>query len=348
MMKGRIISLMAMTAMFSSPTISSELNIYLWEDTLSPRVIQAWNKTHDTKINTYHFDNDDERSLLLLDGATLPFDIIVLDNVSAQLFSSQSLFEDLTHLKGRENNDTRWIKACGTQAVPYFWGYVGIAYRKSKVSPPPSRWKDLIDIDDNLKGHVGLLDDSVETLLPALYSMNKSPLTASVSELKAAYNKLKKSVPDVLTFEYALSYIRSHADNNDLYMALSYSGDQFSLNRFFDDDDWNFALPEGRPYLWVDCLAINSHSTNKKQAQLFLEYLMKPEIAAMNALDIKGATPNQQAVKLLPDSYIQDQAIFLPDNMLSQSIVDSELSASNLSLRAKIINSVIEQHEAKQ
>ncbi len=348
MMKGRIISLVVMAAMFSTSTLSSELNIYLWEDTLSPRVIQAWNKTHDTKINTYHFDNDDERSLLLLDGATLPFDIVVLDNVSAKLFSSQKLFEDLTHLKGSENNDTRWRKACGTQAVPYFWGYVGIAYRKSKVSPPPTQWKELIDINENLKGHVGLLEDSVETLLPALYSIEKSPLTASVSELKAAYNKLKNSVPDVLTFEYALSYIRSHTDNNDLYMALSYSGDQFSLNRFFEDDDWAFALPEGTPYVWVDCLAINSHSTNKEQAQLFLEFLMKPEIAAMNALDIKGATPNQPALQLLPSTYLQDPAIFLPDNLLSQSIIDSELSASNLSLRAKIINSVIEQHEAKQ
>ncbi len=348
MMKGSIISLMVMTAIFSSPAISSELNIYLWEDTLSPRVIEAWNKAHHTKINTYHFDNDDERSLLLLDGATLPFDIIVLDNVSAQLFSSQNLFEQLTHLKGLENNDTRWRKACGTQAIPYFWGYVGIAYRKSKVSPPPTQWKDLIDINENLKGHIGLLEDSVETLLPALYSMEKSPLTASVSELKSAYNKLKGSVPDVLTFEYALSYIRSHANNNDLYMALSYSGDQFSLNRFFDNDDWDFALPEGTPYVWVDCLAINSHATNKQQARLFLEFLMKPEIAAMNALDIKAATPNKKAVKYLPNSYLQDSVIFLPDKLLSQSIVDSALSASNLSLRAKIINSVIEQHEAKQ
>jgi len=332
---------------FSSLAISSELNIYLWEDTLSPRVIDVWNKTHDTKINAYHFDNDDERSLLLLDGATLPFDIMVLDNVSAKLFTSQALFDDLSHLKGVEHNAHSWQKACGSRAIPYFWGYVGIAYRKSKVSPPPTQWNDLVEIDEKLKGHVGLIEDSIETLLPALYSINSSPLTASVSELKQAYRKLSDSAADILTFEYALSYVRSHPVNNDLYMAMGYSGDQFSLNRYFENDDWDFVLPQGQPYLWVDCLALNTHSNNKQQAELFLEFLMKPEIAAMNALDIKGATPNDSALKLLPDSYIKDKAIFPPQYLLSQSIIDSELSPSNFSLRAKIINSVIKQHEAK-
>ncbi len=348
MMKGCIIPLaMVIAAGFSSYVISSELNVYLWEDTLSPRVINAWNKLHTTQINAYHFDNDDERSLLLLDGATLPFDIMVLDNVSAQLFASQNIFEDLSQLKGLENNESRWKNACGTQAVPYFWGYVGIAYRKSKVHTPPSQWKDLVEIDEELKGHVGLLEDSVETLLPALYSINKSPLTSSVADLKAAYSKLKNSVNDILTFEYALSYVRSHANSDDLYMALSYSGDQFSLNRFFNNEDWGFVLPEGKPYLWVDCLALNSNSINKEVAKKFLEFLMRPEIAAMNAQDIKAATPNKSALKLMPTSYIEDPDIFISDNQLSQSIVDSELSASNLSLRAKIINSVIDQHEAK-
>ncbi len=338
---------MILTAGFSSSVMSSELNLYLWEDTLSPRVVDAWNQEHDTRINSYHFDNDDERSLLLLDGATLPFDIVVLDNVSAKLFSSQGLFEDLSQLKGIENNDNRWTNACGTQAIPYFWGYVGIAYRKSKVSPPPRQWEDLVDIKDELKGHVGLLEDSIETLLPALYTLNKSPLTASVSDLKAAYSKLKNASSNILTFEYALSYVRSHANSNKLYMSLSYSGDQFSLNRFFKSDDWDFSLPEGKPYIWVDCLAVNSHSIHKEEAKQFLEFLMQPEIAAMNALDIKAATPNVSAIKLLPKTYLENDKIFLPEALLSQSILDSELSASNLSLRAKIINSVIKQHEAK-
>ncbi|MFV0450081.1 MAG: spermidine/putrescine ABC transporter substrate-binding protein [Vibrio sp.] len=331
----------------SSHTIASELNIYLWEDTISPRVIAAWNKTHDTKLNFYHFDNDDERSLLMLSSERIPFDVVILDNVSAQLFSNQETFEDLSSFNANQYNGAMWQQACGTHSIPYFWGYVGIAYRKSKVSKSPTQWRELVDIDEKMKGHVGLIQDSVETLLPALYSLNLSPLTTSIKELKQAYEKLQATTPDILTYEYALSYVRSHSNNDDLYMALAYSGDQFALNRYFANNDWDFVLPEGNPYIWVDCLAVKNTSQNKQQAKLFLEFLMQPEIAAINAQDIKAATPNVNAMTLMPDSYIKDKTIFLTDDLLTHSIIDSQLSSSNLSQRAKIINSLIKQHEAK-
>ncbi|WP_165310426.1 polyamine ABC transporter substrate-binding protein [Vibrio ziniensis] len=331
----------------SSHVIASELNIYLWEDTISPRIIDAWNQTHDIKLNFYHFDNDDERSLLMLSSEQIPFDVVILDNVSAQIFSHQETFENLSTFTPNQHNGAMWQQACGTHSVPYFWGYVGIAYRKSKVTKPPTKWRELVDIDETMKGHVGLIQDSVETFLPALYSLNFSPLTASVEELKQAYQKLETATPDVLTYEYALSYVRSHSNSDNLYMSLSYSGDQFSLNRYFDNDDWAFALPEGEPYIWVDCLAVNHYSPNKQQAKLFLEFLMQPEIAAINAQDIKAATPNASAMVFMPDSYIKDKTIFLSDDLLTHSIIDSQLSSSNLSQRAKIINSLIKQHEAK-
>ncbi len=344
---GRLISLMFVATGFSSHIIASELNIYLWEDYISPRVVDEWNKTHTTQLNFYHFDNDDERSLQMLNSEKLPFDIVILDNVSAQLFSKQNTFEDLSSLPEANNNSERWQRACGTHSVPYFWGYVGIAYRKSKVSPPPTQWQQLVNISDELKGHVGLLQDSVETLLPALYSLGASPLTSSVGELKAAYAKLHASTPDILTYEYALSFVRSNQYSNDLYMSLSYSGDQHALNRFFNSDDWDFALPEGKPYVWLDCLAINGASEHKQQAKLFLQFLMQPEIAAMNAQDIQTASPNIQAIKLMPNDYLNNNAIFLSEDLLAQSITDSPLSSANLSLRAKIINKLIKQHEAQ-
>ena len=52
---------------------------------------------------------------------------------------------------------------------------------------------------------------------------------------------------------------------------------------------------------------------------------MQPEIAAMNAQDIKAATPNVKALQLMPDSYINNKAILLTSDLLAQSIIDSQL-----------------------
>ncbi|MGL4223957.1 MAG: polyamine ABC transporter substrate-binding protein [Vibrio sp.] len=328
-------------------TYASPLNIYLWEDTIAPSIIDTWQQQTGISINLYHFDNDDQRSLLMLKSIQLPFDIVMLDNVSASIFSRQNEFEDLTNLPNRNNNDPLWLQTCGTHAIPYFWGAVGIAYRKSRFSTPPSQWSEVIDIAPEHRGHVGMLKDSVETLLPALSMLNASPLTDSIDLLKQAYHLLEAAKPNILTYEYALSYVRSHPRPDNLHMAVTYSGDHYSLNRFLNEQDWQFVVPEGPAYLWVDCLAVNSSSTNVTQAKAFLDFLMQPNIAAINAEYIQTASPNYKARALLPAEHREDSSIYLPEPRLAVALIDSELSAKNLNLRAKIINSVTHHYETK-
>ncbi|TQP14707.1 extracellular solute-binding protein [Vibrio cholerae] len=340
----RFLSLMVLnTVCYQASAL--ELNVYLWEDTIAPSVVEAWHKKTGVSVNLYHFDNDDERSLLMLKSVQLPFDIMVLDNVSAFIFSRQNVFEDLTALPNRANNDPMWLQACGTHAVPYFWGSVGIAYRKSLFDKPPTQWSEVVDIAPAHRGRVGMLKDSVETLLPALYMLNASPITDSIDTLRQAYRLLDAANPHILTYEYVLSYVRSHPQTDNLHMAVSYSGDHYSLNRFFNTKDWDFSVPEGRPYLWVDCMAVNSVSPNTVQAKAFLDFLMKPDIAAINAEYIRAASPNYKARALLPVEHREDLSVYLPEQRLAEGIIDSELSAKNLSLRAKIISSVT--YEAK-
>ncbi|MGL5110582.1 MAG: polyamine ABC transporter substrate-binding protein [Vibrio ordalii] len=348
MMKIHPLALMLFLLGISAHIRSSELNIYLWEDTMSPQIVDQWRQSSGIVINLYHFDNDDERSLLMVKSVQLPFDIVVLDNVSALIYSRLNTFEDLSALPNRKHNDAKWNQACGSHAVPYFWGTVGIVYRKSKLPTKPRNWADLIDMPPALQGHVGMIHDTVETLLPALYVQQQSPITNDDNALKLAYQKMQSVNSNILTYEYVLSYIRSHPDSDNLDMALAYSGDQFSLNKYFGGDDWDFITPQGQPYIWVDCLAINSNSKNKEQAKAFINHLLSPEVAAINAKDIKAATPNLSALNLMPDSYLNDASLFPDPALLEQSIIDSELLPEDLSLRAKIINSILEQHEAQQ
>jgi spermidine/putrescine transport system substrate-binding protein len=94
-------------------------------------------------------------------------------------------------------------------------------------------------------------------------------------------------------------------------------------------------------------MAVNSHSVNKQEAKAFLDFLMLPEIAAMNAEDIQAATPNLSAISLMTEEYRNDSSLFPSPYLIDRGIIDSEISPGNLNIRAKIINSVINQHEAQ-
>ena len=333
--------------LISSSAFASSLSVYMWEDTLSSAVRNDWEIESGTQLHLSHFDNDDERSLLMMKSFQLPFDVVVLDNVSAQIYGRIGAFEDLSHLKTRENNAQQWNQACGNYAVPYFWGSVGIAYRKDKIEAPPKTWQAFVTPPVELVDKIGMINDSTETFLPVLYSLNMSPTTSNPVELQAAYPKLLSFNGSVHTYEYILSHIRSQSNGDPIEIALAYSGDQHSLNRYLGEDLWGYTIPEGEMFIWVDCLAVNSHSENKNSAMAFLEYLMTPSIAARNAIDVKAATPNIKATKLLPDWYLNDATLFPPESRLKHALIDSELSAENISLRAKIINRLLSQHEAK-
>ncbi|NOH56281.1 spermidine/putrescine ABC transporter substrate-binding protein [Vibrio coralliilyticus] len=344
-------SLFLLAVALSVPSFSTQanppLNVYMWEDTLSTNVIESWQSSTGTPLKLSHFDNDDERSLLMMKGIQLPFDLVVLDNVSAQIYGRLGSFEDLTQLKNRHHNDDKWLQACGKYAVPYFWGTVGIAYRKDIVKKPPTSWQEFVHPPKALEGRIGMINDSVESFLPVFYSLGISPTEEQESLFQQAYPELQSFSDKVLTYEYILSYIRSNRNAAKLAMALAYSGDQYSLNRYYTGNQWDFIVPEGELFLWVDCLAVSSHSTNKEKAKAFLEYLMDPTIAATNATDIKAATPNLTALKQMPDWYLDDASLFPEQQRVEQGRVDSELSASNISLRAKIINRILKRHEAQ-
>lgn len=323
------------------------LNVYLWEDTLSPQVIDRWNRTHGTPLQLSHFDNDDERNLLMMKNTQLPFDVVVLDNVSANIYGQLGGFENLSRLPNRKHNDSIWNQSCGDYAVPYFWGTVGIAYRKDLITAPPKTWHDFVHSPESQWGKIGMINDTVESFLPLFYSLGLSPTTENRDEIQQAYPALQAFSERILSFEYILSYFRSHPNTDTMQLALAYSGDQYSLNRLFGQDIWGFIVPEDRLYLWVDCLAISRHSQNKHAAKAFLNFLSDPKIAAINATDIKAATPNRSALKQMPDWYRNDASLFPASERIESGQIDGVLSAKNISLRTKILNRIVNNHEAQ-
>lgn len=71
---------------------------------------------------------------------------------------------------------------------------------RSRPAEAPTKWTDFLDMPDTLKGHVGMLTDTVETLLPALYSQSQSPITDDQAALKNAYLAMLSVNPNILTY----------------------------------------------------------------------------------------------------------------------------------------------------
>ncbi len=320
---------------------AEQLLLLNWEEYLSEKVVLAFKKEFGHDIRSVIYDSDEERDEILLSPSGKDFDLVVIDNMSTQLLGKKILHpineRSVTSLK---HIAPRWRTSCGEFAAPYFWGTLGIVYRSDLIAQVPHSWSDLLNPSDSLKGHVGMMLDHSDTLTPALRIAGHSINTADVTALKEAYQILLKQKPHVLTNRYSISFQQENTDKNQLYLALAYSGDELGLNGGDEDGPWKFVMPNEGTALWVDCFAVVATSKHKSAALEFLDFINRPEIAALNAVYVGNTTVNISAEKILHDNNVHGFSLY-PSQRISQgSMVYTPMSDENLRLRNRIIRAI--------
>lgn len=344
------ISLAIFTLIASFQLNAESLKFLNWEAYLSEEVQQQWEKQSDSRIEIIHFDNDEKRDAILLNSKHHSIDIAVVDEVIAERFGKEGKLIPLTeeNVPSLKHMGEFWRSRCGNYAVPYLWGTLGIVYRSDKVTTPPHSWNDLLNPKDQLKGHIGMMDDYTDMLAPALFLHQHELNTENPNALKQAFASLKAQIPHVLTYDYVITFLQNSPNADALHMALAYGGDQYTINEQQNSEGlWKYVIPAEGTVLWVDCLAITASSEHKQKALDFLNYLSTPAISAQNAEDLYYATPNEGAMGLLSDDFRNDSEIFPEHEVLRKSGLYEVLSNDNIRQRLRITNAIINIHESQ-
>ncbi|WP_344957789.1 spermidine/putrescine ABC transporter substrate-binding protein [Zobellella aerophila] len=325
------------------------LHILNREGYLSDQVTARFEQNTGHRIEQIYYDNEKRRNALLDRADKYNFDLVLVDHNSARIFGARGLFSPLTleQIPNLDQVPAFRKEQCGQFGAPYFWSTLGILYRADKVQPPPSSWRDLLVPDDHLKGHVGMLDNSLDTLVPPL-AMLQQPLDSDDNQvLREAFSLLKAQSSWVLTYEYPRTYIRHDQQADRLYMAQGYSSDRAAMNTFSDQEHWRFVLPDEGTLVRLDCLAIFRHSPHQALATEFLNFLNQPEIAALNAEQTFATPANDAALTLLSGQFGQDSSIFPLVPALQNGQLAPRLDPKNMEIRNRITLAVLKNHETR-
>lgn len=331
----------------SAASLADTLTMLNWEEYLSEDVVKKWELQSGHKLNQVYFDNDEDRDSIILNHKDNVIDLVIVDEIAAQLLGEKGMFLPLGEYERAFNVDgidKEQQKTCGSYSVPYLWGTFGLAYRTDKLDLPPRSWDFIFNPPEFMKGHIGLIDDFTDTLAPALIKLERSINTEDQNELRQAFELTKKTLPNVLTFTYSLSFADIEREKDKLYAAIAYSGDQFALNEKYGDEIWDYTTLKEGTILWVDCLAIRKDSPRKEIALDFVNYLYDPKVAAKNSEDVYVATPVPEAKKMQSEEFLTDQTVY-PDLGGAQSY--EKLSPENTLTRNRITSSLIKLHDSK-
>ncbi len=333
----------ALAGLLVSTAVRAEtLNMLIWESYIDQKILDRFTEKTGVAVKQIYYDSGDARDEILADPNS-NIDLAVVGENGAELFGKRGILEPLTeaNMPSLKGYKPAWNARCAGYALPYLWGTMGIVYRSDVVKTTPTSWNDLMAPAPELKKHIAMYDDHNEAFIAPLVLLGKSINANDNESLKAAFELMKKQAPFVLTYDYVITSIQNPDIAKDIYMALSYSGDQHVLNEKAGTPGvWRYSVPKEGTLSWLDCMAVTAASPRKAVALQLLDYIGSPESAAANAQALTMPTASEAALPLIPAEMRDNPEIYTPADILDKSQYQKELSVQSVQTRRRIISSM--------
>ncbi len=312
-----------------------QLKVYNWSDYIDPKTVPAFQAETGIKVVYDVYDSNETLEAKLLTGRS-GYDIVAPTNSPffvRQLAAGVYQSLDRSKLKNWGNLDPKIMGLLAkydpqnAYSVPWMWGTSGVGYnvRKVRDAMPDAPLDSLAMVMDPAvvarfaKCGVMLLDSPTDVFSAALVWLGRNPDSKDKADLDAAAAHLQKVHPHVRKF-HSSEYINALA-NGDVCVAFGFSGDVIqAMNRAREAKrgvEISYSIPKEGALFGVDVMAIPSSATNVEEAHAFLDYVMRPAVAAQASSFVGYATGNQAAIPLLDASVRDDPRIYPP-----QAIVD--------------------------
>lgn len=309
---GLICGLMLAQAAGGATPAQREISVLTWPDYLDPELIAAFEAKTGYTLKLTYFESDETRDDFLIRNNGAGYDLILINDYTLQLYVERGWIDALnqTQVSSLRYIDPKWLAASKGQpqyGMPYFWGTLGIAYRDDLVSMPISRWMDIYDPAEELRGHLIMIKHSRDLIGMALLALGYSLNSTDSQQLEEARALMLKQKPSVSAYSYVSLGEDSALLDGSVVAAQVYSGDALMLQKL--NPHIKYVAPEEGTNVWLDRWAVATQAKNKNGAYAFLNFINEPENAANNAEFVHYASPNLAANKLLPPSHFEDPVI---------------------------------------
>ena len=325
-------------SLFAS-ALAEEVKLYIWEEFLSDKVIQRFEDETGHTIKQVYFESEQQRNDVIVSGRGEAYDLFIINNFVLRQLQKQGLIHqfDIKRIPNIEHIDSLARSECGPFGIPYAWGTMGIVYRQSANLGEFNSWAELFDtVQEKNTNFVMPLDD-IDTFAFPLLAMHLDPMTSSTKELKQAYQLLNTIKHKVHAMRTAVGYAIEHGNQSKMNLAVAYSGEIHTLSEATAQEDWVYVVPAEGTMLWHECFATVSGHRVKQSTLDFLNFINRPEIAAINAEDVWFATSNKKALDFVSTEYKGDLELFPPEEILTRSFRYKPVEHQSMKVRARML-----------
>ena len=288
---------------------TKEITVYNWGEYLPDGtdgfvdVNALFTEKTGIKVNYTTYQSNEEMYTKLTGGG-VSYDLVFpSDYMVAKMIENDMLakidYDNIPNYKNvREDFKNLEYDPQNEYSVPFTGGTVGIMYNKKfiKEGTNLNSWDVLWD--ENYKGQILMFSNSRDAFACAFSKLGYSLNTTDRKEWMIAAQELKKQRP--LVQSYAMDQIMDKMIAGEAALAPYYAGD--ALICMGENEDLDFIIPDNAVFnRFVDAMCILKNAKHKKEAEIYIDFLLEPDIGEQISSYLGYTTVNKEAYKLLDD-----------------------------------------------
>jgi putrescine transport system substrate-binding protein len=321
----------ALAAILASSTALAQeepvVNVYNWSDYIAEDTVAKFEAETGIKVNYDVFDSNELVEAKLLAGSS-GYDVVVPSGFFLERQAAAGVFKEIDKSKvpNISNMDPAVMEATAAHdpgnkfGIDYMWGTTAIGYNVAAVTErlgdqPIDTW-DIVfkpEIVSKLADcGVTLLDAPAEIMATALNYLGLDPNSESPDDLAKAEALLMSIRPHVRYFNSS-QYI-DDLGNGEVCLSVGYSGDVFIAQAAAAEANAGveiaYVIPKEGALQWYDMFAIPADAPHPDNAHKFIDFMLRPDIAAANTNYVFYASGNKAALELIDPAVKEDPAIY--------------------------------------
>lgn len=292
---------------------SNTVYFYNWSEYVPPGLLEQFSKESGIKVIYSTYESNESMYAKLKTHKDSAYDVVVPSTYFVAKMAKEGMLQkiDKSKLSNFDNLDPKLLHKPfdpnNDYSIPYMWGATAIGINPSQIDPKTvTAWADLWKPE--YQGSLLLTDDAREVFQIALRKLGYSGNTTDPKQIEAAYNELKKLMPNVLIF---------NSDNpgnpfmeGEVNLGMLWNGSAYTAHKAGAPIE--IIWPKEGAIFWMDSLAIPANAKNPDGALKLINFLLRPDIAVQVAEAVGYPTPNLTAQKRLPKAIAEDKSLY-PD-----------------------------------
>jgi len=258
------------------------LNIYAWSSSISPELIEKFEKTTNTKINFDSFTSNED-ALTKLQAGNSAYDLVTPSQHFVKIMIESGLLEDFDahslpafgHIK--EEWTRQWWDPENDYSIPLAYGSTSFVVNRNVYQGSIDSWKVFFEPTD-LQGNIASSNSPDEVVSLAAIYLGVPLCSEDAAEMKKVRDLLVAQKPYVKI--YTTDDIGNRISGGEVGAHNWWDGDTLRA-RLHDGAPIEYAFPKEGVLGWMDSFVIPKGAANIENAKAFIDFMSNPENATI-------------------------------------------------------------------